>query len=122
MHFNIRTISLLVVVALLATATLIRAEDIKQRMLSRLPELQALKEKGIIGEGKNGFLQFRKQAPDKKALVDAENADRTEVYRAIAAQQGVSPEVVGQRRALQIAERAEPGVWLQKQDGTWYQK
>ena len=123
MNSKIRIIFFLVTAALLiSAATLAGAGDIKDRMLERLPEIQALKTDGVIGEDKDGFLKFRKDAGDKQALVNAENADRGEVYKAIAAKQGVSVQVVGQRRALQIAERAKPGEWLQNADGKWYQK
>ncbi len=123
MNSKIRIVFILVTVALLiSAATLAGAGDIKDRMLERLPEIQALKTDGVIGEDKDGFLKFRKDAGDKQALVNAENADRGEIYKAIAAKQGVSAQVVGQRRALQIAERANPGEWLQNADGKWYQK
>lgn len=123
MNSKIRIVFFLVTVGLLISgATLAGAGDIKDRMLERLPEIQALKTDGVIGEDKDGFLKFRKDAGDKQALVNAENADRGEIYKAIAAKQGVSAQVVGQRRALQIAERANPGEWLQNADGNWYQK
>jgi uncharacterized protein YdbL (DUF1318 family) len=123
MESKIRIIFSIVAVAfLISVATLACAGDIKSRMLKRLPEIQALKTDGVVGEDKNGFLKLRKAAGDKNALVSAENADRREVYKAIAAKQGVSAEVVGQRRALQIANRAKKGEWLQNADGKWYQK
>ena len=98
------------------------AGDIKARMKSRLPKIVQLKAKGIVGETHDGFLAFvgAKQAdPD---LVAAENEDRKKVYQAIAKQQGTSAKVVGQRRALQIAEKAQPGEWLQDAGGKWYRK
>ena len=123
MNSKIRITLFLVTVALLiSAATLACAGDVKSRMLERLPEIQSLKTDGVVGEDKNGFLKFRKDAGDKQGLVNAENADRGEIYKAIAAKQGVSVEVVGQRRALQIADRAKPGEWLQNSDGKWYQK
>ena len=123
MNSKFQKVCLLVAVTLLASmATMTWADDIKSRMLERLPQIEALKADGVIGEDKNGFLQFRKEAGDKQALINAENADRGEIYKAIAAKQGVSVEVVGQRRALQIADVAKAGEWLQKADGTWYQK
>ena len=123
MNSKFQKVCLLVAVTLLASmATMTWADDIKSRMLARLPQIEALKADGVIGEDKNGFLQFRKEAGDKQALINAENADRGEIYKAIAAKQGVSVEVVGQRRALQIADVAKAGEWLQKADGTWYQK
>jgi uncharacterized protein YdbL (DUF1318 family) len=44
------------------------------------------------------------------------------VYEAIAKQQGGTAELVGKRRAIQIAEKAETGEWLQNEQGAWYQK
>jgi uncharacterized protein YdbL (DUF1318 family) len=114
--------SMVAIAAMVSAATLAPADDIKSRMLKRLPEIQALKDNGVIGEGRYGFLHFRKAAPDKKALVAAENADRREVYKQIAAEQGVSVEVVGQHRARQIAQRAKSGEWLQDANGNWYKK
>ncbi len=98
------------------------AGGIKARMKSRLPQIVQLKASGVIGETHQGFLAFvgdRKEAQD---LVAAENQDRKKVYQAIAKQQGTTAQVVGQRRALQIAKRAKPGEWLRDAGGKWYQK
>ena len=96
--------------------------DIKARMKDRLPRIIELKAAGIIGENSQGFLAFVGGNTQEQALVDAENKDRQLVYDAIAKQQGASADVVGQRRALQIAEKAKPGEWLQDAGGKWVQK
>ena len=80
------------------------------------------KECGFRFTDKNGFLKLRKSAAGKEAVVTAENADRAIIYKKIAEQQGTTPAAVGQRRAIQIAERAKKGEWLQNADGDWYQK
>ena len=98
------------------------AESIKARMKARLPAILELKEKGVVGEDKNGFLQFVGQKKAKEDLIAAENADRKKVYSHIAKQQGTTAQLVGERRALQIAKKAKPGTWLQDQSGKWYQK
>ena len=98
------------------------AESIKARMKARLPAILELKEKGVVGEDKNGFLQFVGQKKEKEDLIAAENADRKKVYSHIAKQQGTTAQLVGERRALQIAKKAKPGTWLQDQSGKWYQK
>ena len=98
------------------------AESIKARMKARLPAILELKEKGVVGEDKNGFLQFVGQKKAKEDLIAAENADRKKVYAHIAKQQGTTAQLVGERRALQIAKKAKPGTWLQDQSGKWYQK
>jgi len=96
--------------------------DIKARMKDRLPKIIELKAAGIIGENNQGFLAFVGTNKSEQALVDAENQDRQLVYGAIAKQQGTTATVVGQRRALQIADNAKPGEWLQDAGGKWVQK
>jgi len=98
------------------------AGDIKSRMKSRLPKIVQLKAKGIVGETNDGFLAFVGAQKAEQDLIAAENEDRKKVYQAIARQQGTSAKVVGQRRALQIAEKAQPGEWLQDAGGKWYRK
>lgn len=98
------------------------AQDIKSRMLDRLPEIQTLKAKGIIGENNQGLLETRKSNTAAKQIVEAENKDRKAVYQAIAQKTGTTAQVVGKRRAIQIAEKANSGEWLQNASGQWYQK
>jgi uncharacterized protein YdbL (DUF1318 family) len=97
-------------------------EGIKDRMKNRLSTIISLKKQGIIGEDNKGFLQFVGSVRENVEIVNAENTDRKIVYDAIAKNQGATPDVVGTRRALQIAENAEPGDWLQDVNGKWYQK
>ncbi len=98
------------------------ADGIKERMAARLPEIVALKDKGVIGEDNLGYLQFVGAAKEKAALVGAENNDRLQVYQAIAKQQGTSDDLVGRRRAQQIMDIAQSGHWLQDANGRWYKK
>jgi uncharacterized protein len=95
---------------------------IKARMKDRLPKIIELKAAGIVGENNQGFLAFIGADRKEQALVDAENNDRQLVYEAIAKQQGTAADVVGRRRALQIAENAKPGEWLQDAGGKWVQR
>lgn len=97
-------------------------QDIKERMKDRLPQIVELKKKGIIGEDNLGFLQFVGTVKEKEDIVKDENNDRLQVYETIAKQQGTSAEAVGKRRAIQIAEKADAGEWLQDEKGSWYQK
>ena len=113
------TAAILMILILVGTAG---AQDIKSRMRDRLPEISALKAKGIIGENNQGFLEIRTGNGANKQLVEAENKDRRAVYKDIAAKTNTSIEVVGKRRAIQIAEKADPGEWLQNASGQWYQK
>lgn len=98
------------------------AQDIKARMKERLPQVLALKAKGLVGENNQGYLQFVSAAKEQEDLVAAENADRRMAYEAIAKQQGTPVDLVGKRRALQLVEMAGPGEWLQNDAGQWYKK
>jgi uncharacterized protein YdbL (DUF1318 family) len=98
------------------------AQGIKDRMKARLPVIDSLKSKGIVGENRQGYLEFIKGKTGSEDVVRAENADRALVYQAIAKQQKTTPELVGKRRALQLADIAKPGEWLQDGNGKWYQK
>ena len=110
------------VALMLLCSSLVFAAGEKERMLDRVPQINALKSAGIVGEKADGLLGFVKQSPSDEALVNAENKDRKAVYAVIAKSQKVSEAVVAQRRALQIAEQAAIGHWLQNASGKWYQK
>jgi len=98
------------------------ADDLKARMKSRLPSISQFKSDGIVGEDNQGYLAFVTSKVKYDDVVRAENTDRKKVYSAIAKQQGTSVELVGQRRAKQIADRAKSGEWLQRESGEWYKK
>ena len=115
-------ISAFLLIGFLGVATAVSADDIKARMKNRLPVIKELKAKGIVGEDNKGYLQFVGGKKEKADVVAAENKDRKTVYAAIAKQQGTTAELVGKRRALQIAKNANKGAWMQDQSGKWYQK
>jgi len=99
------------------------ADDIKARMQERLPTIVNLKSDGLVGENNKGYLEFVPGAAQKEAgVISAENKDRESVYGAIAKQQGTSQQLVGERRANQIGQKASPGSWLQDPSGKWYRK
>ena len=98
------------------------ADGLKESMAARLPEIMALKDKGVIGEDNQGYLQFVGAAREKDDLMQAENNDRRQVYQAIAKQQGTTVDLVGRRRAQQIMGIAQSGHWLQDANGRWYKK
>jgi uncharacterized protein YdbL (DUF1318 family) len=98
------------------------AKEIRGRMIARLPEVKALKAKGLVGENNKGYLEFVGQQKEKQEIVTAENQDRQKVYQAIAKQQGTTAELVGKHRAIQIAAKAQPGTWLQDAESKWFKK
>ena len=98
------------------------AKEIKNRMKERLPAIVELKNKGIVGENNLGYLEFVGAKKEKEGMVAAENKDRAKVYEAIAKKQNTTAQKVGERRAIKIAEIADPGDWLKDRSGKWYQK
>tara|TARA_R110002020_G_scaffold67480_1_gene177153 strand:+ start:353 stop:733 length:381 start_codon:yes stop_codon:yes gene_type:complete len=116
---------LVLLVGLVAVGPTLRAQDlnlVRQRMEQRLPDLDAAKVAGEIGETNKGLLDARKDTPKIGELVASENSDRLTVYAAIARKTGASAEAVAQARAKQIAAQSAPGIWLQHPDGSWYRK
>ncbi len=101
------------------------AEDlgaVKARMNQRLSQVDQLKASGAIGENNRGYLDVRDGGGDAANVVSAENRDREVVYAEIAKRAGSSAEQVGKARARQIAANSAAGVWLQREDGSWYKK
>ena len=120
MKFKIAATALLLT-GLCFFVTHVYANDIKARMKARLPVINALKSKGVLGENNKGFLEFR-GSKEKVNEANAENADRKKVYSAIAGKQGTTADLVGNRRAIQLRGIAKPGEWLQDDGGKWYKK
>ncbi|MBF0199810.1 MAG: YdbL family protein [Desulfamplus sp.] len=111
-----------IICCIIAVTSLSWADDIKLRMTQRLPAIVEMKKQGIVGENAAGYLEYVTAARPNEPIVNAENSDRQKVYAMIAKQQGVTVEKVGELRAAQIVQRAVPGEFLKRADGTWYQK
>ncbi len=112
----------MVMILFLISGSISFAQGIKERMSARQPEIVAMKTAGIIGENNRGYLEFVGAQKQKEDIINAENADRDLIYKAIADREGISAEAVGQLRAKAIAENAITGEWLQNENGEWYQK
>lgn len=100
---------------------------------SRLASLNAFKTQGAVGENNQGLLEVRsldalsdlKARAELQRLVRAENADREELYKAIAAAKGVDASQISKIRetyAATLRDNAKPGEWIQKPDGAWAKK
>jgi uncharacterized protein YdbL (DUF1318 family) len=99
----------------------------KDRRL-RSGEIQQLKNDRVIGEDRDGYLDFRNPPADPKYLayakgiVNDENADRSYLYLGNAQTQSKPLESIENEYAQLWRSRAFPGEWIQKDDGTWTQK
>lgn len=98
-------------------------EAIKQRILQRVEQVDALKLSGAVGENNKGLLEQRAMLkPDQTKLMNEENADRRALYAIVAQRLGITSAVVGQGRAADLRKKSAAGVWLQADNGSWYKK
>lgn len=94
----------------------------KAGMKERVSVIDKLKTEGAVGEANTGLLAVRSPAPETDKVVAAENADRAVLFADVAKKNGETPESVAKTWARQLAAGSKPGVWLQREDGTWYKK
>lgn len=89
-------------------------------------QVNALRDAGKVGEGRNGLLAIRVEDSElntaEKLLVAQTNADRERLYGIIAGEQHTTPAFVAERRNARARERAKTGAWLQDTDGNWSRK
>jgi uncharacterized protein YdbL (DUF1318 family) len=108
-----------------ARAAASREDELKARFKERYPKLVELKVAGIIGETFQGYVELvdeKSKDKEAKAFVDEENKDRKELYKLIAEKEGTTADVVAQRNAKRVFEKAKPGEYLKGEDGKWKKK
>jgi len=100
---------------------------------ARVAQLDGYKFKGLIGENNQALVEAREleSVPDLKTraeiqrLVKAENADREELYKEIAAAKNVDLSQLPKIRetyASTLRENARLGDWIQTPEGEWKRK
>ena len=99
----------------------------------RYNELRRYLDQGVLGENNKGLLEVRnlealtdlKARADVQRLVKAENADREELYKEIAAAKNVDlaqlPKIQ-ETYAATLRQNAKAGDWIQQPDGNWVKK
>jgi hypothetical protein len=108
-----------------AVARAATEDQLKERFKQRYPKLVETKQPGTIGETYQGYVELvdeKSKDKDANALVDAENADRKELYKIIADKEGTTADVVAERNAKRVFEKAKPGEYLKGSDGKWKKK
>ncbi|MCX6951456.1 MAG: DUF1318 domain-containing protein [Verrucomicrobia bacterium] len=108
--------------SLAARAVADEVGDAKQRIAARQSEVASLKTSGAVGENNRGLLEVRGGGGSSAKVVAEENRDRGILYAEAGKRSGVSADEAGRARAKQIAANSAPGVWVQKDDGTWQKK
>ncbi len=82
----------------------------RARFKERKVKLDAWKKAGVVKENNRGFVRVadynHAEAPEAAKVVEAENTDRTAVYKLIAEKQNTTADFVGRRLAAKMAEKA----------------
>jgi uncharacterized protein YdbL (DUF1318 family) len=100
-----------------------RKDDLRRRFEQRFPRLHELKQRGVIGETFEGYVDFVKGRKDEAgSLIDDENNDRRELYSQIAEKEKTTPEKVAERNAQRNFAKASAGEYLREADGKWHKK
>jgi uncharacterized protein YdbL (DUF1318 family) len=101
-----------------------KLKELQERFKQRYEQIRALKKQGAVGETYEGYLDYvtDKKPDDAKKLVDAENADRKELYESIAKNEGTTTEKVAERNAKRNFSKATAGEFLKGADGKWTKK
>ena len=91
----------------------------------RFDELRKLKEKGIIGENNQGYVELLTENDEAKILVKEENKDRRLIYKTIIQQNNLAEEELEkvEKAFAQVQkEKANPGDKIQDAGGKWLTK
>ena len=102
--------------------------EIAANRRQRSGEIQQLKNDGVIGEDRDGYPTLRRTPTDPKYLayaqgvIAAETSDRSFLYLANAQAQNKPLELIEREYAQLWNDRAFPGEWVQKENGTWIKK
>lgn len=87
--------------------------------------VDAAKAAGVVGEQNDGYLGFVNGAgsPAVEAAVAEINAGRAQLYRGVAAKNGVTPEAAGAATYKSVVQlKLQPGEYYQTSDGAWVRK
>jgi len=100
-----------------------RQAQLVQQRAARHPQIQALLDQQLVGESHTGFLVPRASlSAAQQALVDAENADRAELYKLEAAQKNTTVDEVTLGYYLARPGHVNKGTWVErynKSTGRW---
>jgi len=100
-----------------------RQGQLIQQMAARHPQIEALLNSQLVGESHTGFLVPKASlSASQQALVNAENADRAELYKLEAAKKNTAVDVVTMGYYLARLEHVNKGTWVErynKSTGSW---
>ena len=101
------------------------ADENMKKPKGNFTEVKALLDRKVAGVTNKAMLEARDGATDDDKITIAEsNARKLKRFNEIAKSSGIALETVQKRSAKKFAEKipAGSGVWLQAEDGSWFQK
>ena len=104
-----------------------RKDQLIQQMSARHPQIAAMLDGQLAGEQHNGYLAARGTlSAQQQTLMDAENADRAELYKIEAAEKGTTVDPVALAYYMARLEHVNKGNWVERYDKTtatwdWFQ-
>jgi uncharacterized protein YdbL (DUF1318 family) len=98
-----------------------RQGQLIQQMAARHPQIEALLNSQLVGESHTGFLAPRTSlSASQQDLVNAENADRAELYKLEAAKKNTTVDQVAMGYYLARLEHVNKGTWAERyNNGRW---
>lgn len=102
-------------------------DQLIQRMAARHAQIAAMLDSQLVGERHTGFLAAKGSlTPEQRTLMDAENADRTELYKVEAAAKNTTQNQVALAYYMARLEHINKGNWVERYDKTtasweWFQ-
>ncbi len=113
----------LVASAYAADASGDRQAQLIQQMAARHPQIEALLNSQLVGESHTGFLVPRGSlSASQQAFVNAENADRAELYKLEVAKKNTTMDQIVMGYYLARLEHVNKGTWVErynKSTGSW---
>jgi uncharacterized protein YdbL (DUF1318 family) len=100
-----------------------RNAQLIQQLAGRHPQIKAMLDGQVVGESHTGFLVPKASlSASQQALVNAENADRDELYKLEAAKKKATVDEVAMAYYLARLEHVSKGTWVERYDkstGRW---
>jgi uncharacterized protein YdbL (DUF1318 family) len=100
-----------------------REAQLIRQMAARHPQIAAMLDSHLVGESHTGFLVPKGSlSANQQAVVDAEDADRTELYKLEAAKKNSTVDQVALAYYMARLEHVNKGTWVErynKATGSW---
>jgi uncharacterized protein YdbL (DUF1318 family) len=100
-----------------------RGAQLIRQMAARHSQIAAMLDSQLVGESHTGFLVPKGSlSANQQAVVDAENADRTELYKLEAAKKNTTVDQVALAYYMARLEHVNKGTWTErynKATGSW---